>query len=764
MGTFPVLSFDPTWPWSSTHGRLALALAALLLIGLTVWTYRGVKAATPHRVAILLALRLGALGLALVLMLRPAYAWRDDLRVPSTLLLVVDASESMTVRDELDNQSRWEYLRRLLLEAEPQLQRLREEYNVTIATYRFAADLAAYDPLREADGKRTDFGQMLTSLLERHSHDRALRGLLVLSDGADNGTRFPALELASKFRALSCPIHTFGFGQRSTAQPRDVALVSITPDPSPVAVKGKLSVRAIVDAPGFENAVVRAQLLFDDQEILASDVRLTKTTGNEVRLTCDAPASPGEIKVTLKLTALPGEVIRSNNEISTFLTVTKEGVSVLYVEGKYRAWEPKYLRMALAEDPRIRLFEAVRLTDAPPPVNEADLYQLERQHYDVVILGDITARRLSAGNPDVLAQLNNLVRERGVGLLVIGGYESFGNSDWSGTDIAKLLPVELDVTGQVEEPVQLVPTSQGLQHFVLRLADREADNQTIWGQLPKLNGMTRLGTVKPGATVLAVTDSGQPLLVGHRYGEGRVLALGADTTWRWCRTPESLRLHARFWKQLVLWLAKQDEVEGSVWVKPDVRRIAAGGKVGFSVGLRGKGGIDIQNGRFEVAVRGPGGSNMPVPTSRDRDAERGMFWKTDVPGEYRLTVRGRGQDSDGTEITGEATARFLVYLDEMELARQGADPEFLTRLANAGGGTYQRAMELPGFLEELAARPLPQGRLKAKLWPDWRRSPTSPTIRDQLTALSSSGILTCLMLFIALLCGEWFLRRMWGLV
>ena len=65
---------------------------------------------------------------------------------------------------------------------------------------------------------------------------------------------------------------------------------------------------------------------------------------------------------------------------------------------------------------------------------------------------------------------------------------------------------------------------------------------------------------------------------------------------------------------------------------------------------------------------------------------------------------------DGAEVTGEATARFLVYRDDTELLRQAADHDFLTKLATAGGGKFYRADELPKFLRELAERPSAAGR------------------------------------------------------
>jgi hypothetical protein len=98
------------------------------------------------------------------------------------------------------------------------------------------------------------------------------------------------------------------------------------------------------------------------------------------------------------------------------------------------------------------------------------------------------------------------------------------------------------------------------------------------------------------------------------------------------------------------------------------------------------------------------------------------------------------------------------------MARQAADHEFLAKLANAGGGKFHQAEEFRQFIRDLVSRPLPGNKAKSKLWPDWRRNPTSRAGADQLAALAGSGILACFLLFVFLLCSEWFLRRYWGLV
>src|SRR5438477_10469081 len=117
MPTLPsslTLTSDPVWPWSvPAIGLPALALIALILVVLTVWTYRGVPGAGPRRVLTLIALRLAALLLALLAVLRPSLAVQRELHPPSTLVILADASRSMTIQDSFNGKSRWDALRQL---------------------------------------------------------------------------------------------------------------------------------------------------------------------------------------------------------------------------------------------------------------------------------------------------------------------------------------------------------------------------------------------------------------------------------------------------------------------------------------------------------------------------------------------------------------------------------------------------------------------------------------------------------------------------
>jgi uncharacterized membrane protein len=743
-------------------GLALLVVVPLALAGLTVWAYLGVPNASRRRIAAVLALRLAAFLVVLLIVARPSLGFPERNPQRSLLFVALDASRSMTIRDEAGNRSRWELMLRKLGESRALLDRLRDEQQVDVVLVRFAGDVSDFqvDEPGEPDGSRTDTGNLLRTLYERREAGRPLRGLLVVSDGADNGTT-PALAEAGRWRNLPCPVNTFGCGSSTTSdRQKDVAITAIATEPSPVPAKGKLTARLLVDAPGFENSTVRARLFLDDKEVLARDVALPLTAGNEVKLECDAPATPGEVKLKVVLD-VKDDLVPGNNTIETFVTVSKEGISVLLVD-RQRAWEPQMLCDALARDPRIRVVPVWLRGERPVDANAGDLFQFDSRQYDAIILGDVTARQVRAVNPHALEAIEKQVAG-GAGFLMLGGYSTFDNGDWKGTEIERLLPVELVAGGggQIEEPVHIAPTEAGLRRFgyLLRLEDGK-DAKAAWERLPPLEGMTRLGGPRELGTVLAESAEAphRPVLVTGNYDKGRTLAFAGDTTHRWVRDVKSRQMHSRFWRQVVIWLARQEDAEGSVWVKPDTRRLPVKGELGFAVGVRSRGGVDLAGGTYQVAVVGPDGVRTEVPTAAGPAETRGTFARTEAPGEYRIEVKGEAKDpTSGEVVRGETSARFLVYAEELEMTRRAADRGFLEKLAAAGGGDFRRVEDLPAFVQQLVNHPLARSRPRLHLVPDWRAP-------DRDRRRPSGLLFGVLGAFVALLAAEWLLRRRWGLV
>lgn len=749
-------------------GLSLLILVPLALIALTIATYLGTEEGTTRRVAIVLVLRLGAFALALIAIFRPSLGFSDSGKAESTLHIVLDDSESMAVLD-MFGQSRWDYLLRIVGESAPLVEKLREDHQIEVVFHRFSADVKEFNPNEpgKATGSRTDFGAMLRTLLEQRGGEKRPAGLLILSDGADNGTAYPALGEAARWRGV-CPIHTFALGKETTGDSRnDVAIVSLRAEPLPVPIKGEMKIHAVIDAPGFKEPRVRLRLFLEEEEVKAEDAILHEATGNQVTITCTAPSKPGDVMVKLRVEdprregqPLPGEVSDKNNEKITFVPVTKEGFSVLMIV-KQRAFEPQMIDDVLRSDPKLNLHTVWFRGDEPVDPNVGDLFQLNKKQYDVIILGDVTPEQILSVNPGALGEIAQRVQDR-AGLLVLGGYASFG-PDWVGTPIAPLLPVRVGSEEQIEKEVQMIPTEEGLRtySYVLGLGSSAEESRRHWQSLPKLQGMNRLQlpTDRTLISVLAESEEGDPILVSRKLDEkGRVLAFAGDTTHRWIRSEESERHHRNFWLQTIRWLGRQDETEGSVWVRPDTRNLPLRSDLGFSVGLRTKNGVELKGGTFQVKVHTPDGKVLDVPTAPRPEGERGAFeakgpdgaYRT--PGVYRIEAVGEGKSPDGEDIRGTGTARFVIEDDEVEKSRQAADHVFLKKLATSGGGEYHQAGDLKRYLEQLQGRQAPREQLNTKSWPTWRTNDPSPFF------------VLFFLLFVALVSVEWVLRRKWGMV
>jgi uncharacterized membrane protein len=239
-------------------------------------------------------------------------------------------------------------------------------------------------------------------------------------------------------------------------------------------------------------------------------------------------------------------------------------MEVLYLEGQIRD-EAKYIRRSLSRFSDLKL--STVLTQTPEPGQEGVPRDAAGwMKYDVVLLGDLPASALSAAQR---SGLEEAVR-KGLGFVMIGGFENFGAGGYAGTPVADLLPVRIEAKEQkTEELYQVEPTREGLESPVLRFASDPAKNEELWRSLPRLKGHAVAAEKKRGESVSGARPRRRGDAVAQDYGAGRSMAFLADTTWRWWRSAGGREdLHKRFWRQMVLWLAHRDgRGEGQVRLK-----------------------------------------------------------------------------------------------------------------------------------------------------------------------------------------------------
>jgi len=752
--------FEPVGSWP-----LVLGVAAALAVVLAAFPPDRSRA-SAGRVAVLLLLRLGTFAALVACMTRPTFTATRKARQQGTVIVLADASESMTVTDGPNGRSRWQEMEEALAAARPAARRLVDQGDFEIVTWRYDRALhrsggAADDPLalgpwaRAASADETAIGAAIDDAV-RAASGRQLAGVVVLGDGAQHAYAprdLPPQAAARRLADSGTPIWSITFGQhRGSGQGRDAAVVNLAVADT-VYLKNALEVAGRVRLEGLGGHEVAVKLLVEAdggamEEVATTRVRPTGETAEEPIRLAWTPRSLGERKLTLRIEPQEGEVVLTNNELSTFVEVVDGGLRVLYLEGALRV-EQRFLRRVLAASPDMQV-DFLWIDSSRRQRWPVDLGGTLGGDQGVFLIGDLDAAAL---RPADLRRILEKVRA-GAGIAFLGGFHAFEAGGWAGSALGPLVPFEADRLARqpfdepireslhLAGPLKMVPDARFGGVSILRLPGGDADPRAAWEAMPPLDGASVLGRLTPTAKPLAVTPDGRPLLVAREFGAGRVLAFAADSTWKWAMQGAAEQ-HRRFWRQLVLWLAKQDGSEDDrLWVRLAQRRLAPGVPLEFDAGISQPDGAVRADVALDATLVAPGGQRRGVRLVRRGESFAGTAADCVEPGDWKLVVRA--QVPDGAPAR-ERTARFTVFRQDMELANPRANPLLMRQLAEASPGGARLPEELPAIFEEIAARPA-AFETKAQ----WSYTPW-----DTWPAF---------LLLAGCLCTEWFLRKRWGLV
>ena len=759
---------------------LVTAIAVVLLALLALLP--GKNRLSGWRRLSLAGLRLGVVVLVIFAMLRPTLIYTEVKKQSALLIVLADQSRSMSVPDALAGKTRYEVLSKAVADAAAPLAKLARDFEVKAYDFDAEAHPLTVEDGRiqlpdKPEGRQTAIGSVLDDVLRQEAGKRLL-GVILLSDGAQRSYAprdLPPQTAAARLKHLGYPLFTVPFGQsRGLGQAQDAAVKDLIVNPT-VFVKNELAISGQVRVDGFVNRDIPVRVLFETapgkMEVVAEQTVKADADGQllPVQFTY-IPQTPGEFKLTLEIPDQPGELVTTNNQLSTFVNVLKGGLNVLYIEGTFRV-EQKFIRRALDASPDINV-DYIRVDPRDPANRPVDLAErLKPGKYEVYILGDVDSSVFKGDELKMLAQ----AVERGAGLIMLGGFHSFGAGGYASTPLNRVLPVVMDrfdrqnpeepIRGdlQLPGPLGMRPTALGLMHFALRLAADRTKNEAIWSQLPPLDGAYKFRDLSPGAVILADSGANVPLLVAHQYGDGRVIAFAGDSTWRWwMRGFESA--HKRFWRQIILWMAKKDQAEeGAVWVKLAERRVAPLQRVEFTVGASDPTGEPIKDAEFKAEIVLPDGARRPLTLVRQEDHMSGTFRETQTAGDYAIeagiSIKGSGVFSPKEKpnlstpaektpdpfILGSARARFLVFQQDLELDNASADSATMESLAAMTGGQSLAPEQLPDLIKRLTEQTAAleiQQETKKTFWDTW----------------------PFFLMIVGLLSLDWYLRKSWGLV
>ncbi len=329
-----------------------------------------------------------------------------------------------------------------------------------------------------------------------------------------------------------------------------------------VFVKNNLEVSGTLVARGFANQTLDVELFVEDIPVPVAHTKLKVPDGRSIVPITGLnymPQSPGEKKITLKVAAQEGEMLKSNNEISTFVTVLSGRLNVLFLQGSNVSWDYRFLMRSIATSHDIHVEGVVIKAAAQGDRGDLSDEELAPGRYNAYVLGDLPANHLTAKQQRLLAEA---VR-KGAGLMMLGGRASFGEGRWADTPLADILPVQIhagDGRNEPPEGLKFVPNPRGLSSYLLQVGANKTETARIWDMMKPILATNRFSDVKPGADILAETPApaSEPLLVSMNVGNGRSIAYGGDT-WIWYRASEESRLaHRKFWRQVLFWLSHKE--------------------------------------------------------------------------------------------------------------------------------------------------------------------------------------------------------------
>ena len=579
---------------------------------------------------------------------------------PAQVFFLLDASQSMAIGDE--SNTRWdEAIQKIQAATESACQTAATEVNL----FRFGRRLKAVqspeaigltDALAD-DGRGVTFAKKKEEPGESSNPDAGDEELNSLANEPDTqlmvalqqvtnrfGRKPPAAvfvfsdgrardtartqKVSESFTKLGVPIHAAPVG--NVSGDGDIAVISLVL-PATARKQSEVVAQAFLRSYGFEGKRVKVQLNSIDEnqkkiKRLASVPIVLQSGFQTVPISFRTDAQTQLLQVSVA--EQPQEISLDNNRFDSEIIISREKIRVLYYEGSRLPTIPvqsngqiqlqgptSALQKALQDDPDIEcvpvqvsadMLSSSVSANGTFPNSAADL-----SAFDAVILSDVPQKTFSEKQ---LKWIETWVRQRGGGLCMLGGRDSFSAGNWKDTPMQKILPVQFEDGYGWRNDVRVkmeIDTTQKI-HPIFKLASDDQTNRELLSSfpdfaggnvrlLPKPNLAQVVGVGKPGGTVdlvepvrrstsplfssqgirnlfaaradqaakrpdVEVPDQFASITVG-KYGNGRSMAMAVPITGqaaeeflKWGKKEGSNEYYAQFWRNTIYWLTERSSV------------------------------------------------------------------------------------------------------------------------------------------------------------------------------------------------------------
>ena len=514
----------PAFHLSVAFSIVLLLLAAAGSAALAFFVYRfTVPVISRSRKLVLVALRSAGIFAVVFLIGEPLLTLITRSVEPPVVAVLIDQSLSMAIGEKTGNRA--EKLRSVL--RAPVWQELGKAGPVSYAA--FAGSVHRYDRFTvdslRLEGEETDIGGAFRSV-RRMFESANLQAIALVSDGNPTVGVNPVYEA----QETGVPVFTVGIGD--TSEQKDVLIRKVlTNDISYVGTKVPVNVTVHSAGCGGERVSVtlREGPVVRDQKTLV----LEEGSRDYSLPLSFTPDTEGIAKLTVDVSAVPGELTSRNNRMTAFSKVLKNRFRIVLVSGQPNPDEA-FIRRTLENNPNFETRAFVEQADGgfyagpltPQAVNEADCILLD---------GYPTPGSREEAIRTIRDAANN-----GKPLFLVLGRTMDGQKLHI---LDPVLPFEFGTIGGEEQQVFVALPDAALNNPIVRT--REGSNPSdVWAKLPPVYRTPAEFRTKPGTEVLATVrvqsvTFHDPFIVDRNVRGVKSIAVLGYGIWRWKMLSES---------------------------------------------------------------------------------------------------------------------------------------------------------------------------------------------------------------------------------
>jgi uncharacterized membrane protein len=269
--------------------------------------------------------------------------------------------------------------------------------------------------------ERTDIARAIrlgTAALPEHGQKR----LVLLSDGNENSSDALAAILAARPLGVTLDVVPLGVSRGQDVSVQRLAV--------PSSVKQGQTFEAKIFAQADEAQTALVRLYRNDQLLGEQPVELA--AGKNLFTFPQTLAEPGFYSYSVHLEA-PGDLLPQNNRATGYTHVRGEPRVLVVSENPD------------ADAPLVGALQSARIEARGTGLAGFPGTLAEMQSYDAIFLSNIAAGDLGE---DLMKLIGSAVRDFGVGLVCVGGEQTFAAGGYRGTPLETALPVEMELSSK----------------------------------------------------------------------------------------------------------------------------------------------------------------------------------------------------------------------------------------------------------------------------------------------------------------------------